>query len=49
MAYDTVSIAWYIQLMVKLGNISTSVIVTKLRKLEMYVLCWQQMGSILME
>jgi hypothetical protein len=35
--------------MVMLGNISMRVIVIKLRKLEMYGLRWQQMGSILME
>jgi hypothetical protein len=48
--YDTIPRStWYIQLMLRLGNILTAVIVQRLRKLEMYVLRWLHMGSILME
>jgi hypothetical protein len=48
--YDTIPRStWYIQLMLRLGNILTAVIVQRLRKLEMYVLRWLHTGSILME
>jgi hypothetical protein len=48
--YDTIPRStWYIQLMLRLGNILTAVIVKRLRKLEMYVLRWLHMSSILME
>jgi hypothetical protein len=49
-AYDTIPRStWYIQPMLRLGNILTAVIVKRLRKLEMYVLRWLHMSSILME
>jgi hypothetical protein len=44
-----VKISCFIQLMLSLGNISTVVILIRLRKLEMYVWRWLQMGSILMD
>ena len=49
MAYDTMLTSWYIHPMVKHGPALMTFIMTKLKRLVMYVLHWQQMGSILME
>jgi hypothetical protein len=49
MAFDTVLTRWYIHLMVKHGKALITSILTKMMKPVMYVLCWQLMGSILME
>jgi hypothetical protein len=49
MAFDTVLIRWYIQQMVKHGKALMATIRAKMKRPIMYVLCWQRMGSILME
>ena len=49
MINGTILTRWYIHPMVKLGSALMINIVTKQMRLVMYVSCWQQMGSILME
>ena len=49
MVFDIVLTRWYIQPMVKHGKALIASIVTKILRPIMYVLRWQQMGSILME
>jgi hypothetical protein len=46
---DTILTNWYIHPMVKNGPTLMAFIVRKQMRLVMYVLCWQQMGSILMD
>ena len=49
MANDTILIGWYMHSMVKHGPTLMEFIMRKLNRLVMYVLHWQQMGSILMD
>jgi hypothetical protein len=49
MVIDTIQKRWYIHPMVKHGPILITFIMRKLKRLVMYVLRWQQMGSILMD
>ena len=49
MANDTILSGWYMHSMVKHEPTLMAFIMRKLKRLVMYVLRWQQMGSILME